>query len=205
MMKKYDPFLLFNNYKILFAFLFLNIICFINCTSPENNPVKKNREKQEPVLEIQNVKVELPKYEGWELVEVNCVPCHSLRYIEMQPEMSKKNWEKIVYKMIKNFGAPIKDTLIACICETININTALSGGRPAFQKLIIKTEDSAFLQNNLTRKITKNQWVTLYYFDNCYPDTTIKKVYIKMRDPLNVQLNKDSTICYSNKASLTAP
>src|SRR6185369_9519915 len=31
-----------------------------------------------------------------------------------------------------------------------------------------------------------------------------KKVYIQMRQPLNVQLNNDSTICYSNKATLTA-
>ncbi len=105
------------------------------------------------------------------------------------------------------FPAPvitIKDTFIACVGETIKISPTLSGGRPGFQKLLFKTEDSAYLQNSLSKKITHNQTVTLYYFDNCYPDTTVKKVYIKMRDPLKVDLLNDSTICFGSQGALKA-
>lgn len=98
----------------------------------------------------------------------------------------------------------IKDTLMACVGETININPVLSGGRPGYRQLIIQTEDSVYLQNSLLLKIRKDQWVTLYCFDNCYPDTTIRKVFIRMREPLRVNLSSDSTICFKNTVQLNA-
>src|SRR5689334_14341192 len=48
--------------------------------------------------------------EGEELFKANCITCHTLRYIEMQPDFPRKTWEKITDKMIKNFGAPIPDS-----------------------------------------------------------------------------------------------
>ena len=63
-------------------------------------------------IDINVVKVALPYSKGVELVEANCLTCHSLRYIETQPELSKKAWDKIVKKMIKNYGAPISDTTV---------------------------------------------------------------------------------------------
>ena len=36
-----------------------------------------------------------------------CITCHSLRYIEMQPDFSRKTWTKIVDKMVHSFGAPL--------------------------------------------------------------------------------------------------
>ncbi len=81
------------------------------------NVCKNNKQESEKInssaIKISDVNTELPNMYGKDLVEMNCVPCHSLRYIEMQPEMSKKSWEKIVFKMIKNFDAPIKDSLVA--------------------------------------------------------------------------------------------
>ena len=47
---------------------------------------------------------------GEEEYKTRCITCHSLRYIEMQPSFPRKTWEKIVDKMIKNFGAPIPDS-----------------------------------------------------------------------------------------------
>jgi cytochrome c5 len=64
-------------------------------------------------MDISEVKVELPNIQGRDLVEMSCMPCHSLRYIEMQPDMTKKSWEKIVAKMIKNYGAPVRDSIAA--------------------------------------------------------------------------------------------
>ena len=45
---------------------------------------------------------------GRELIEKNCVACHSLDYIPMNsPFLDRKGWEGSVTKMIKAMGAPI--------------------------------------------------------------------------------------------------
>ena len=54
---------------------------------------------------------------GAELFKSNCITCHSLRYIEMQPPFPRKTWEKIVDKMVKNFGAPIPDSSAKAIVD----------------------------------------------------------------------------------------
>jgi hypothetical protein len=54
---------------------------------------------------------------GEELFKTNCITCHSLRYIQMQPPFPRKTWEKIVDKMIKNFGAPIPDSTAKTIAD----------------------------------------------------------------------------------------
>jgi hypothetical protein len=45
---------------------------------------------------------------GRQLVEANCVMCHSLDYIPMNsPFLDRKGWESSVNKMIRVMGAPI--------------------------------------------------------------------------------------------------
>jgi hypothetical protein len=46
-----------------------------------------------------------------------CITCHSLRYIQMQPAFPRKTWEKIVDKMVKNFGASIPDSSAKLIVD----------------------------------------------------------------------------------------
>jgi sulfite dehydrogenase (cytochrome) subunit B len=59
---------------------------------------------------IVGYKTVMPKAAGYDAFEVNCITCHSLRYIQMQPDFPQKKWEGIVDKMIKTFGAPIPDS-----------------------------------------------------------------------------------------------
>ncbi|MGQ0578797.1 MAG: cytochrome c [Betaproteobacteria bacterium] len=48
---------------------------------------------------------------GRQLVESNCIMCHSLDYIQMNsPFLDRKGWEASVNKMIKVMGAPIAET-----------------------------------------------------------------------------------------------
>ena len=54
---------------------------------------------------------------GEELFKMHCISCHTLRYIEMQPEFPRKTWEKITDKMIKSFGAPIPDSASVLIVD----------------------------------------------------------------------------------------
>jgi hypothetical protein len=83
------------------------------CTNHEQHFVGGPPEIIDSVQELEEIKVELPQAGNVALVEQYCVPCHSLRYIEMQPELTHKAWEKIVDKMIKAYGAPIPDSQTA--------------------------------------------------------------------------------------------
>jgi hypothetical protein len=63
--------------------------------------------------------------EGEELFKMHCITCHSLRYIEMQPAFTRKTWEKITDKMIRNFGAPVPDSSAKKIVDFL---VTLKGG-----------------------------------------------------------------------------
>ncbi len=62
------------------------------------------------VVNIDDYQVNFPEGEGYSEFKSSCITCHSLRYIEMQPDFPEKTWETIVNKMKKNFGAPISDS-----------------------------------------------------------------------------------------------
>jgi len=52
--------------------------------------------------------IKLQDAAGRDLVERNCIACHSLDYIPMNsPFLDRKGWEATVTKMIKVMGAPI--------------------------------------------------------------------------------------------------
>lgn len=53
--------------------------------------------------------VKLKDGPGQDLVQANCVMCHSLDYIQMNSVfLDREGWQKSVDKMIKVMGAPIR-------------------------------------------------------------------------------------------------
>ena len=44
---------------------------------------------------------------GLQRVQLNCLVCHSLDYIKMQPQLTKAQWAGVVAKMIRVYGAKI--------------------------------------------------------------------------------------------------
>ena len=76
-------------------------------------------DKQDVKLPDDNIDVKalFTQTPGEELYKANCITCHSLRYIQMQPPFPRKTWEKIVDKMIKNFGAPMPDSSAKAIVD----------------------------------------------------------------------------------------
>lgn len=94
------------------------------------------------------------------------------------------------------------DTISACIGETITIKPILTGGRPGFQQCIIQTKDSLYYKNEISLKINENQTVKVFYFDNCYPDTSFKTIYIQNKAPLSLQKENDTTVCYLESAQI---
>ena len=65
--------------------------------------------------------VRLRDGEGRQLVEANCVMCHSLDYIQMNsPFLDRKGWEASVNKMIKVMGAPIAEADARAIVDYLS-------------------------------------------------------------------------------------
>ncbi len=46
---------------------------------------------------------------GADAAQTQCAFCHSLDYITMQPKGPAAQWQNVVTKMIKVFGAPLSD------------------------------------------------------------------------------------------------
>jgi mono/diheme cytochrome c family protein len=60
---------------------------------------------------------------GKQLVEANCVMCHSLDYIPMNSVfLDRKGWEGSVTKMVKVMGAPIGEQDAAAIVDYLARN-----------------------------------------------------------------------------------
>ena len=95
--------------NIIFIYSFILFIA--SCTENKNtepaalNPIANSTSK-----DIHDVETYIGAVKGEDVFKANCLTCHSLRYIQMQPPFPRKTWEKIVDKMIKNFGAPIPDS-----------------------------------------------------------------------------------------------
>jgi sulfite dehydrogenase len=55
---------------------------------------------------------------GYQLVQRNCIGCHSAHYVTMQPPSSPRAWwDATVKKMKKPFGAPFPDEDVAAMVE----------------------------------------------------------------------------------------
>ena len=60
---------------------------------------------------------------GLDLVEANCIGCHSLDYPEMNsPFLDEKGWTAEVTKMVKAFGCPASDEDAAKIIAYLAAN-----------------------------------------------------------------------------------
>ena len=57
---------------------------------------------------------------GAELTQRQCVLCHSTDYIVMQPRGGARQWEGVVTKMIKVFGAPVDEQDAKTIVEYLS-------------------------------------------------------------------------------------
>lgn len=62
--------------------------------------------------------IQLKDGAGKDKVQANCVSCHSLDYIQMNAIFLDRNgWTATVNKMVKAFGAPIKEEDIPQIVD----------------------------------------------------------------------------------------
>ena len=101
--------------KIIFVFAI-----FLMITSCKQNADKKYADKNRLSTDqklVSALEVKLPDAQGADAFRMNCVTCHSARYVQMQPLLARTTWEKIVDKMVKNYGAPISDSVAKNIVD----------------------------------------------------------------------------------------
>src|SRR5262245_29561910 len=105
--------------KHLFELLlvFFLLIFIFSCSRANDEQTLANPISNNTVKDINEVQVFLGNAPGVAEFKSRCITCHSLRYIQMQPDFPKKTWEKIVDKMIKNFHAPISDSSAKVIVQ----------------------------------------------------------------------------------------
>ncbi|SRR5258706_1526310 len=107
-----------NRLKYTIFFLCFSTALLLYCTGCQSEEQKNTVAVAEnSPKDVYDTQVKLPDTEGAELFttgaeafKANCITCHSLRYIQMQPDFPEKTWQKIVDKMAKSFGAPISDS-----------------------------------------------------------------------------------------------
>ena len=91
------------------------------------------------------VKLELPqetaaykRAPGADLVNAQCLTCHSADYISTQPPMPRAFWKGSVEKMIGKYGAPIPtnqvDTIINYLAKNYGTETSAPTPEPATAK-----------------------------------------------------------------------
>jgi hypothetical protein len=59
---------------------------------------------------------------GAELVQANCLICHSSEYITTQPAFTRDQWKASVTKMQQKFGAPIPPEHIEPLADYLAAN-----------------------------------------------------------------------------------
>jgi hypothetical protein len=106
-----------NNQKIFFVFV-ITFLVMIACTSTDENTKTTNTLTSDTTF-MNVYEINFPEAPGADAFKANCLMCHSARYVEMQPGFSRTAWEKIVSKMVKNYGAPIADSTAKIIVDYI--------------------------------------------------------------------------------------
>lgn len=107
----------------------LILVLYITSCSEEKKPIIETVTTQEPAKELSAVEPYMPQAVGQKVFQRHCLTCHSSRYIEMQPNFPEKTWQKIVDKMVKNFGAPIPDSSVKVIVKYLVDVKGVHGGQ----------------------------------------------------------------------------
>ena len=97
--------------------------CFFATACNQNNNQSVTIPSDKPT-NLNAIQITLPEAPGYQAFQMNCISCHSARYVQMQPDLPEKTWTAIVTKMQKNFGAPLEDSSAR---EIVQYLTAIKG------------------------------------------------------------------------------
>jgi len=120
--------------------------------------------------------------------------------LNFNPKIDGKN----TYTLYNKPQIIIADTIWACMGEKITIQPTILDGKPMQNNIFFKTIDSFKMGNSFDIEIKKNTVVEIGVFDNCEPDTSLKNVIVMVRQPLQVSINSDTTICFNGLSLFNA-
>src|SRR3954463_13348030 len=63
---------------------------------------------------------------GAEMANGQCLLCHSVEYVTMQPPMPRAFWKSAVQKMQQKYGAPITDAQVDPVVDYLTRNYGVS-------------------------------------------------------------------------------
>ena len=92
--------------------------------------------------------------QGVTLVNAQCLTCHSVEYVQMQPPLSLKAWTAEVVKMQQKYGAPIPTNAIPDIAYYLAVNYGT--GAPA------QAPAPAPVQAGPTNEMSVEKMATIY-------------------------------------------
>ncbi len=128
--------------KKLFPILFAVAAPFvmIACHRSTGASAQQTREEPSPVhtISLPHYQPDLPIAPGRDVFATACLPCHSPRYIIMQPSMPAAKWEAVVKKMMATYGAPVADDQIAPIVQYI-VAAKENGPKQPWDSLAVET------------------------------------------------------------------
>jgi cytochrome c5 len=104
-----------------FAIFSLWVLMIVSCKEATQQPI--SAASNEPT-NLNTIETILPEAPGYKAFQMNCISCHSARYVQMQPDLPEKTWTAIVAKMQKNFGVPLADSSAR---EIVQYLTAIKG------------------------------------------------------------------------------
>ena len=93
----------------------------------QSSPAAATKPGEVERITLPQVQTPVPPGPHVEVYEKNCLVCHSVRYVLMQPRFSKTVWQNEVKKMVDAYGASITPADQALIVEYL---VAVKGSEP---------------------------------------------------------------------------
>jgi cytochrome c551/c552 len=84
---------------------------------------------------------------GAEIANGQCLICHSIEYVSMQPPMPRAFWKSSVQKMQQKYGAPIPEDQVEPVVDylTKNYGVMTNGAAAATSQPVVKPASSSTL------------------------------------------------------------
>jgi mono/diheme cytochrome c family protein len=103
--------------KLVLFFLAATVV--IACVAYAQTVVTTGTKKE---ITLPPERVDLKPGQGMDKAAIHCLVCHSADYITLQPKGTKAQWTANVNKMIKVYGAPIKEADAKVIADYLAVN-----------------------------------------------------------------------------------
>jgi cytochrome c5 len=123
--------MVFSKYAVR-PFALLAALLAYQADAPARAASKHEGQVSENGVTLRSTTIEMPAgdalYPGGkaaELVNSNCLSCHSTEMVLTQPNLTHAQWQTEVTKMIKVYKAPVKDSDVAPIVDYLSTNPGL--------------------------------------------------------------------------------